>query len=1138
MPLNCSREPKHKSTSCDECGICCRCPSVSCTRSRLHPAPAHYTRVQQLAHQRKLDEMAAASAADRGGDRDAAVNTSLNEDDLATPIIQVLERAEQARLDSLPANLVEALVASMTNKFELLAEKQLHRVSPFSAEQLSTSQASLHHAKMILDAAVDAIVEGMSQDQGAQEILRGMLINRFVIDKSSENAASVVHLADAFIRSHTPMDERKTFATLAVSFEFERRAGLKEVVADALARALNNNEFMATVKPKVVHTTPPNKAQAEVDEDEDEVQAAEQEQPSTNAPALGKIRVTMSPKDVLTAKARWPHSRFRLKRAKADWSAIQGGRELVPHFQQCRIARNRITAAVEFVERMSAGWRAGHTRTVQIGDLTVENLPILNSFITKEQAFKAYLMSADERGLIDKSKLLGRYAFGLVFDALARKAETQACLSYFFTDGLHALHLLGEMTTRASVLWQQLHKPQQVATATELAELPFVLGDLLEAQKQALATFKYVLRCHLSCGVTECDLNPMHCCSMAVGIPCSKGNADAHTKLEDCSACLNFAQVAVLTKKYIVAVRNSLAREHEKASGYKEGATEAAKAVEELGSMSKVWGACGKDLHNFHAHVARGVWQALKMNEIVDNLKVGEAVLLLDHKMKVQPQSRAESTVDFYGKVGMSLLGAWLRFRLVPGGPIFTVFVDTVTMPAHQNAPQVQAVLSFLVEFFRAHLPGVTKFIVMSDNGSALSNQANLQYVFARNRDGWGVAPGSVAPQVTRWVNPEAQCGKTALDTHFSYVRQKINTYVIAEGQVALPSQLVAALAYKDGMHASAVALLEITRGAQNEDASEEEGSTTKVGRVRKSHDFQFTAGGLSAYDFVGSTKGSNVDLSNDKKPASLEYCVKSVFTSSSFLKIVGGQTEEGSPPPTASPAAAKPAATVAVTTPVHVQDAASPRVGEVLNTATPLQKRVAEVLVKRAVGKAVEDENCAIVGGSLLLKSDAVPGAPAKKKKKKDEFETLDLFLPTFYSYWAQQVNRPTYPIPTDVGAELHQMYLSGESKTKKWEPAEASKFLINRFPRNWTARLVVSEKGVKAVFTKLVAERKKLSQAAAAQQLSVEAAASGATTTTTTTAPQQLVPPRLDYVTIGAEDREDVFIDVVRQVEEVAME
>jgi hypothetical protein len=130
-------------------------------------------------------------------------------------------------------------------------------------------------------------------------------------------------------------------------------------------------------------------------------------------------------------------------------------------------------------------------RTVQIGDLTVENLPILNSFITKEQAFKAYLMSADERGLIDKSKLLGRYAVGLVFDALARKAETQACLSYFFTDGLHVLQLLGEMTTRASVLWQQLHKPQQVATATELAELPLVLGDLLDAQKQALATFKY-----------------------------------------------------------------------------------------------------------------------------------------------------------------------------------------------------------------------------------------------------------------------------------------------------------------------------------------------------------------------------------------------------------------------------------------------------------------------------------------------------------------------------------------------------------------------------------------------------------------------------------------------------------------------
>ena len=114
---------------------------------------------------------------------------------------------------------------------------------------------------------------------------------------------------------------------------------------------------------------------------------------------------------------------------------------------------------------------------------------------------------------------------------------------------------------------------------------------------------------------------------------------------------------------------------------------------------------------------------------------------------------------------GNSLLGAFVRFRRTADGPIESFYVDTAFVGRKQNAGQVQIGLENLIPYIKAQLPSINTIVLVSDNGSAFSNNDNLVYVFERNHVSWGCAV-----VVSDWYFFEAQCGKTKLDTHFSFI--------------------------------------------------------------------------------------------------------------------------------------------------------------------------------------------------------------------------------------------------------------------------------------------------------------------------------------------------------------------------------
>jgi hypothetical protein len=223
-----------------------------------------------------------------------------------------------------------------------------------------------------------------------------------------------------------------------------------------------------------------------------------------------------------------------MHRARIDAAKLDAGLDLGPIRRRDRIPQMALQAGMEVLEDICGGWRGSQVRSVQVGGQVVHNMPILMSSLTKTAAFAAYRSRAvASHGLVQGMKPLGPRTFGLIYDALAKLTENKASLSYYFTDGLHALTLLQKMVKRAEELLVSTHNPANAAVMQELNALPLTLPAVLELVYSSEAIFKYELRTHMILNPLLCDGNPLHCCAFAVGAICTK----PHAQIRACVTC-------------------------------------------------------------------------------------------------------------------------------------------------------------------------------------------------------------------------------------------------------------------------------------------------------------------------------------------------------------------------------------------------------------------------------------------------------------------------------------------------------------------------------------------------------------------------------------------------------------------------
>jgi hypothetical protein len=191
----------------------------------------------------------------------------------------------------------------------------------------------------------------------------------------------------------------------------------------------------------------------------------------------------------------------------------------------------------------------------------------------------------------------------------------------------------------------------------------------------------------------------------------------------------------------------------------------------------------------------------------------------------------------------MSLLGFFLRWRETENGPICTHYIDAVSMNSKQNGRQVQSILSLVVPEVKTVVPGATSIILLSDNGPAFTSKDNMAYIFRCNQTKW-----STDLFVKRWIFFEAQCGKTALDTHFSFVGIRIRRFARIVRPVKVHADVYDALTDGEGIANTTTMLVEFPEdGGEDTDEKDDD---PKVQAIRKIHDIIFDESSVRPYYF------------------------------------------------------------------------------------------------------------------------------------------------------------------------------------------------------------------------------------------------------------------------------------------------
>ena len=103
----------------------------------------------------------------------------------------------------------------------------------------------------------------------------------------------------------------------------------------------------------------------------------------------------------------------------------------------------------------------------------------------------------------------------------------------------------------------------------------------------------------------------------------------------------------------------------------------------------------------YHSHVVRGKWQKLKIASGRALRVNGTVWLVLDFKQKVEPCQHDEPQSEWFGKRGMSVLGAWYTYRQDIDGVWVEKFgyVDLVIMDhIGQTTPDVMACIKVVLK--------------------------------------------------------------------------------------------------------------------------------------------------------------------------------------------------------------------------------------------------------------------------------------------------------------------------------------------------------------------------------------------------------------------------------------------------------
>ena len=102
----------------------------------------------------------------------------------------------------------------------------------------------------------------------------------------------------------------------------------------------------------------------------------------------------------------------------------------------------------------------------------------------------------------------------------------------------------------------------------------------------------------------------------------------------------------------------------------------------------------------------------------------------------------------------------------------------------------VEDVIKLAVDTVQEHHPATKKFIIQSDNASGFSSQELIPFILNMNTR----LDDENSVVLSRWIFTEAQTVKTKLDTHYSCLNKKIQSYVDNDNDILIENYIMEAI--------------------------------------------------------------------------------------------------------------------------------------------------------------------------------------------------------------------------------------------------------------------------------------------------------------------------------------------------------
>lgn len=512
----------------------------------------------------------------------------------------------------------------------------------------------------------------------------------------------------------------------------------------------------------------------------------------------------------------------RFASSRKIFPLLAAGKGIPRYNYTYRVDATKISHSMEYLQS-ALNLKPGITRDVSIAGHKFLNMPV---YERGGQNLKKMFRTYKEVFAEDTVKLIGRDLFCDVAKLLTKRGEAKAGLSTYYINFRYRSQIFNKMLNR--LMKNEYEEPAREEIKAKLKQIA----------KEWTEIGEYLQWEYGNKHITNISTDKCHCTFFALGGPVREGY-DAMV-CSRCSRCFNFFTVQL--EKVL-----SLAKKHSNGSSSLSDSSSQSSdddynpiGVKEWNSMFAACGTMQKTLLQYMAHGVRAKVQFAAIKETKEKMKVDPNTILIviDHKQKILPLKYREGQAEYFGKKGMSLLGAmivrWVETEDCKGYEYR--FSDYVFKGyAGQDNTQVAAAIEVIVNQVHKTYPYVKQIVLQSDNATCFASQELIPFIYHLNRE----LEEKTGPLICKWLFTEAQTGRGRLDTHFSYINVKLKSYVEDDNNCVCEEQIYAGLIYDEGIAGSTATLLDGTNIPKGGCLSKKFKST-KIGS-RATHEIQWS---------------------------------------------------------------------------------------------------------------------------------------------------------------------------------------------------------------------------------------------------------------------------------------------------------